>query len=127
HRLIAPKGVRDVDGTHRVWSRPSAVRRGQWWTQAAAAMVCACVLVLLVPGVALASTEQLIEVLNNLRNWIVGIAGTLVAVMLTIAGLRYLLASDPGETEKAKTALRAAAIGFAIVILAPAFVAILTA
>ncbi|WP_035696660.1 pilin [Glycomyces tenuis] len=86
-----------------------------------------CTLVLLVPGVALASTEQLVGVLNNLRNWIVGIAGTLVAVMLTIAGLRYLLASDPGETEKAKMALRAAAIGFAIVILAPAFVAILAA
>lgn len=85
------------------------------------------VLVLLVPGTALADTQQLIGVLNNLRNWIVGIAGTLVAVMLTIAGLRYLLASDPSETEKAKMALRAAAIGFAIVILAPAFVAILTA
>lgn len=93
----------------------------------AAVAVGACVLVLLVPGVALADTEQLIGVLNNLRNWIVGIAGTLVAVMLTIAGLRYLLASDPGETEKAKMALRAASIGFAIVILAPAFVAILTA
>ncbi len=93
----------------------------------AAVVVSTCMLVLLVPEAALANTEQLISVLNNLRNWIVGIAGTLVAVMLTIAGLRYLLASDPGETEKAKMALRAAAIGFAIVILAPAFVAILTA
>ena len=77
------------------------------------------------PGTAFASTEELESVLDGLRLWIVGIAGTVVAVMLTIAGVRYLLASDPGETEKAKTALRAAAIGFAIVLLAPIFVAIL--
>ena len=76
------------------------------------------------PGTAFASTEELESVLDGLRLWIVGIAGTVVAVMLTIAGVRYLLASDPGETEKAKTALRAAAIGFAIVLLAPIFVAI---
>lgn len=71
-------------------------------------------------------TKQLEKVLENARLWIVGIAGVLVAVMLTIAGVRYLLGGgDPGETEKAKTALRAAAVGFAIVVLAPILVAIL--
>lgn len=70
-------------------------------------------------------TKQLKEVLENARLWIVGIAGVLVAVMVTIAGIRYLLGGgDPGETEKAKTALRAALIGLAIVLLAPAIVAI---
>ncbi len=92
-----------------------------------AVAVGAVVLVLATPGPALADTEDIIMVLDNLRLWIVGIAGTVVAVMLTIAGLRYLLASDPGETEKAKAALRAAAIGFAIVILAVPFVEILKA
>ena len=84
-----------------------------------------CVLVFLTPGTALAGTDELITVLDNLRNWVVGIAGTLVAVMLTVAGVRYLLASDPSETERAKSALRAAAIGFAIVLLAVPFVEIL--
>lgn len=71
-------------------------------------------------------TEELTTVLENARTWIVGIAGVLVAVMLTIAGIRYLLGGgNPSETEKAKTALQAAAIGFAIVILAPILVEIL--
>lgn len=97
----------------------------RWLPPVAAVGIGAGVLVLATPGMALADTEDIIAVLNNLRLWVVGIAGTVVAVMLTIAGLRYLLASDPGETEKAKAALRAAAIGFAIVILAIPFVEIL--
>ncbi|MCH7230010.1 pilin [Glycomyces sp. L485] len=92
-------------------------------------LVAALVLVLLIPDAALAQeddpTERIKSVLNNIRNWIVGIAAVVVVVMLTIAGVRYLLASDPGETERAKSALRAAAIGFAIILLAPFLVAIL--
>ncbi|MEU5874257.1 pilin [Glycomyces sp. NPDC047369] len=83
------------------------------------------VLILATPGAALADTDDIVAVLDNLRLWVVGIAGTVVAVMLTIAGLRYLLASEPGEAEKSKTALRAAAIGFAIILLAIPFVEIL--
>lgn len=85
------------------------------------------VLVFATPTAALAETEDIIAVLDNLRLWIFGIAGTVVAVMLTVAGLRYLLASDPSETEKAKSGLRASAIGFAIVILAVPFVEVLRA
>ncbi|MEU6858482.1 pilin [Glycomyces sp. NPDC046736] len=83
------------------------------------------VLVFAVPDAAWADTEDIIRVLDNLRLWVVGIAATVVAVMLTIAGLRYLLSSEPGETEKAKSALRGAAIGFAIVLLAIPLVEIL--
>jgi O-antigen/teichoic acid export membrane protein len=90
----------------------------------------ALVLGLLIPDAALAQdddpTERIKSVLENIRNWIVGIAVVLVIVMLTIAGIRYVLASDPGENERAKSALRAAAIGFAIIILAPFLVAILS-
>jgi hypothetical protein len=74
---------------------------------------------------AMADTQGVIDVLNRLQTVIVVIAGTAVAVMLTIAGFRYLLASEPGETERAKSALRSAAIGFGIVVLAPILVAIL--
>lgn len=97
----------------------------RWLPPIAAVGAGTAVLVVATPGMALADTADIITVLNNLRLWVVAIAGTVVAVMLTIAGLRYLLASDPGETEKAKSALRAAAIGFAIIILAIPFVEIL--
>jgi len=100
-------------------------RLALWLPPVAAALAGVTVLVLATPGAAWADTVDIVAVLDNLRLWVVGIAGTVVAVMLTVAGLRYLLASDPAETEKAKTALRAAAIGFAIVLLAIPFVEIL--
>jgi len=78
------------------------------------------------PAFADAVTDEITKVLENIRLWIMGIAGVLVAVMLTIAGVRYIIgAGDPGETEKAKTALRGAAIGFGIIVLAPVLVEIL--
>jgi hypothetical protein len=59
-------------------------------------------------------------VINNTRNWIVGILAGLATLFLTVGGLRYLMAGgDPGEVEKAKTALKAAAIGYVLAILAP--------
>jgi hypothetical protein len=97
----------------------------RWLPPIAATCAGVGVLILATPGAALADTEDIVTVLDNLRLWVVGIAGTVVAVMLTIAGLRYLLASDPGETEKAKSALRAAAVGFALVLLAIPIVEIL--
>lgn len=100
-------------------------RLARWLPPVAAALAGVTVLVLATPGAAWADTDDIVAVLDNLRLWVVGIAGTVVAVMLTVAGLRYLLASDPAETEKAKTALRASAIGFAIVLLAIPFVEIL--
>ncbi|WP_306358327.1 MULTISPECIES: pilin [unclassified Nocardia] len=66
------------------------------------------------------------EVLNNLRNWIVGILALIATVCLTIGGTRYLICSgDPGEVERAKVALRAACIGYALAMLAPVVVAVL--
>ncbi|MBO3752582.1 hypothetical protein J5X84_41575 [Streptosporangiaceae bacterium NEAU-GS5] len=41
-------------------------------------------------------------------------------------GLRYLIAGgDPGEVQKAKSALKAAAVGYALAVLAPLFVSVL--
>ncbi|MFD4252467.1 Mbov_0395 family pilin-like conjugal transfer protein [Amycolatopsis thermoflava] len=74
--------------------------------------------------VALAQTVD--EVLNNIRNWIMGILAGVAIVFLTIGGLRYLMASgDPGEVEKAKGAFKAAGIGFGLAALAPLVVEIL--
>lgn len=62
-------------------------------------------------------------VITNLRNWIVGILAGLATLFLTFGGLRYLMAGvDPGEVEAAKRALRAAAIGYGLAILAPVIV-----
>ncbi|PNE38198.1 pilin [Streptomyces noursei] len=65
-------------------------------------------------------------VINNLRNWIIGILAGLATLFLTFGGLRYLAAGgDPGEVEAAKRALKAAAIGYALAVLAPALVTVL--
>ena len=65
-------------------------------------------------------------VISSLTNWIVGILAGVATLFLTIGGLRYLTAGgDPGQVERAKTALKSAAIGYALAILAPLIVSIL--
>jgi hypothetical protein len=64
--------------------------------------------------------------IDNLRNWIIGILATVATLLLTVGGTRYLMAGgDPGEIEKAKTALKASAIGYVLALLAPPIVAVL--
>ncbi|OPG14254.1 hypothetical protein B1L11_04040 [Microbispora sp. GKU 823] len=73
-----------------------------------------------------AAPSDLNAVFTNLRNWLIGLLATLATLMLTIGGLRYLIAGgDPGEVQKAKGALKAAAFGYALAVLAPLFVSIL--
>ncbi|MFD7706992.1 pilin [Streptomyces sp. NPDC059786] len=65
-------------------------------------------------------------VINNLRDWIVGLLAGLATLFLTFGGLRYLMAGgDPGEVEAAKRALKAAATGYGLAILAPVIVTVL--
>jgi type IV secretion system pilin len=65
-------------------------------------------------------------VIDNTRNWIMGILTGLAVLFLTIGGVRYLMAGgDPGEIEKAKSAFKAAATGFALAVLAPVILAVL--
>ncbi len=72
------------------------------------------------------SPDQLGRVFDNLRNWLIGLLATLATLMLTIGGLRYLVAGgDPGEVQKAKAALKAAALGYGLAVLAPLFVNVL--
>lgn len=73
-----------------------------------------------------AAPANLNAVFTNLRNWLIGLLATLATLMLTIGGLRYLIAGgDPGEIQKAKGALKAAAFGYALAVLAPLFMTVL--
>ena len=65
-------------------------------------------------------------VIDALTRWLVGILATLATLFLTIGGIRYMTAGgDPAQVERAKTALKSAAIGYALAALAPVLVDVL--
>ena len=72
------------------------------------------------------AADSISQVLNNTTLWIIGILAGLATLFLTLGGVRYLMAGgDPAEVEKAKTALKSAAIGYGLAILAPVIVTVL--
>ena len=74
------------------------------------------------------AATSLSGLISNLTGWLVGLLAGLATLFLTIGGVRYLAAGgDPGQVEKAKTALKSAAIGYALAALAPLLVSILAA
>jgi hypothetical protein len=74
-----------------------------------------------------AAGTSLNAVIDSLRNWLVGLLAALATLFLTIGGLRYLTAGgDPMQVERAKTALKSAAVGYALAALAPLLVGILS-
>ncbi|MFC5108476.1 pilin [Kibdelosporangium philippinense] len=76
--------------------------------------------------VVLALADSVTTVLNNVRNWIMGILAGLATVFLSIGGVRYVMGGgDPGEVEKAKTAFKSAGWGYGLAALAPLVVEIL--
>ena len=82
--------------------------------------------VLAPPAFAATSAPSLNGVIGSLQVWLVGILAALATLFLTIGGIRYLTAGgDPAEVERAKTALKSAAIGYALAALAPLLVSIL--
>ncbi len=77
-------------------------------------------------GPHLLAADSIQQVVSNLTVWIVGILAGVATLFLTIGGLRYLMAGgDPAEVEKAKTALKSAAIGYGLAVLAPVIVSVL--
>jgi hypothetical protein len=85
----------------------------------------ALLLGLLAPQAALAATS-LNQVIDNLRVWLIGLLAALATLLLTIGGVRYLLAAgDPGALEKAKGTIKAALVGYALAALAPVLVTVL--
>ena len=73
----------------------------------------------------LRAVATLPQVMDNVRNWIIGLISGLATLFVTVGGLRYLMAGDEGEVMKAKAALRSAAAGYALAALAPVLVDIL--
>ena len=98
--------------------------------RAGAGLALTCLLVAVAASPAYAAggggTQTLQGLISNLTSWIVGILAGVATLFLTIGGLRYLTAGgDPGGVEKAKTALKSAAVGYALAVLAPLAVSIL--
>jgi Type IV secretion system pilin len=85
------------------------------------------ILVLAAPiAVEAAGPQTLSGVIDSLRLWVVGLLAGLATLFLTIGGIRYMTAGgDPGQIERAKSALRSAPIGYALAALSPVLVAIL--
>jgi hypothetical protein len=73
-----------------------------------------------------AAAASLSTVISNLTNWIVGFLVGLATLFLTYGAVVYMTAAgDPGTVEKAKNALKSAAFGYALAVLAPVLVSAL--
>lgn len=69
---------------------------------------------------AVLAVNDLATVINNLQAWIIGLLAAVATLFLVIGFARYMTAGgDPSEIERAKGALKAAAIGYAGALLAP--------
>jgi Type IV secretion system pilin len=92
----------------------------------AIAIASALLAALLVPQVADAAASSLNQVVDNLRVWLIGLLVGLASLVLTIAGVRYLISGgDPNQIERAKSALKAALWGYGLAALAPVLVTVL--
>lgn len=124
---------------------PGSRRRGRVWRLATRAArvggvlvltVAATVLVVTVadsaafaaePGapVLLAAPANLEAVVENLRLWLFGLLVGVATLFLTLGSVRLIAANgDPTEAEKGKSALKSAALGYALALLAPLIVTI---
>jgi hypothetical protein len=71
------------------------------------------------------AADSIVAVVNNIRAWLMTILVAVATLFLTIGGLRLMWANgDPGEAEKGKAALKSAAVGYGLALLAPLIVTI---
>ena len=85
----------------------------------------AVVLVILTapPAAAQASLPQVVD---NARNWVMGILAAVATLFFVIGGARYVMAGgDPGEVERAKLTLKSAMAGYALALVAPIVLSVL--
>jgi hypothetical protein len=69
--------------------------------------------------------QAIVAVLNNIQNLLLLGIGSLALVMLTVGGIRYVLAQgDPELIRHAKHTVRNALLGLAVALLAPVLVAL---
>ncbi|MHB8507398.1 MAG: pilin [Candidatus Dormibacteria bacterium] len=67
-----------------------------------------------------AAAPSVPAIIDNLRNWAMGILAALATLFLTIGGIKYLIAGgNPRAVEEAKGAIRSAVIGYVLAALAP--------
>jgi hypothetical protein len=73
-----------------------------------------------------AGLDQAKTVLDNIRNWVMGILASIATVFLSIGFVRRIVgAGNPEEQGKAKEAFKAAGIGYAGAALTPLIITIL--
>lgn len=78
------------------------------------------------PDPHLLAVNDLPTVIANLQGWIISILAAVATLFLVIGFARYMTAGgDPSETERAKGAFKAAAVGYAGALLAPFFMGVL--
>ena len=66
------------------------------------------------------AVKDLHGVIDGLQTWIIGFLAALATLFFVIGGVRYMTAGgDPSEIERAKAAFKAAAVGYALAVLAP--------
>jgi hypothetical protein len=66
------------------------------------------------------AVKDLHGVIDGLQTWIIGFLAALATLFFVIGGVRYMTAGgDPAEIERAKAAFKAAAVGYALAVLAP--------
>lgn len=108
-------------------SATAVVFANQWPTQFAWMLVTHSADVLgAVPVPELVAVKPLPEVINGLRNWVMGILAAVASLFLAVAGLRYVgSGGDPAVVEQAKGNFKAALVGYALAILSPVFLQIL--
>ena len=76
--------------------------------------------------VVLSAPQDLATVITSIRNWLMGILVVVATLFLTLGGVRYVMSDgDPGQVERAKSAIRAAAIGYCLAALAPVIMTVL--
>ena len=126
HRLIEKPGPATVDT-----ARGETVKGRRRWIYVLAVLALTVLLFAATVGAAHAAgapqiASSLDDVLNNLRNWVLGIVGSVAIAFFSWGGLKLLLASgDPEEIGKAKNAFKNGGYGLAVALLAPLLVAVL--
>jgi predicted small integral membrane protein len=75
------------------------------------------------PGPVILAAASVSQVVHNIQAWLTGILAAVATLFLVVGGVRYLMAGgDPSEIDKAKQALKSAAIGYGLAVLAPVLV-----
>lgn len=65
------------------------------------------------------------EVIDGLKRWIMGILLAMATLFWVIGALRYVAASEPADTERAKGNFKTALAGYALAVLAPVILQVL--